>query len=303
MIGGCGAVGVAGAAALLYRAAPSFWQQYRSEWKRPVLPAPHRPDPSSWPDQGLHAAWLGHSTVLMKVDGFTIITDPVFSERAGIHLGLTTIGVKRLFEPAMEIKDLPPIDLIVLSHAHMDHFDTPSLRRLRHPRTSVITAHRTSDLLRVDRYKEVRELRWDDEAQIGPVRARACEVNHWGARMRTDNYRGYNGYLLDVGRYRILFGGDTAYTTAFRKLKSSRAVDLALMPIGAYNPWVRYHCTPEEAWRMGQDAGVERYLPIHHQTFKLSREPLLEPIERLQQIAGSRSGDIVLTQIGQIASL
>ena len=109
--------------------------------------------------------------------------------------------------------------------------------------------------------------------ESAPAEMRAFEVNHWGARMRTDTYRGYNGYVIEAGRYRILFGGDTAATTAFRSVRTSRPVDLAVMPIGAYNPWIYYHCTPEQAWRMGNDAGAELFIPVHHQTFQLSREP------------------------------
>src|SRR3954451_4270206 len=96
-----GGVGLLGAGALIYNAAPGFWKQYQRELKRPIALPPLVPQPDKWPDNGLHAAWLGHSTVLMKVDGFTILTDPVLSERAGIHLGLLTLGVKRLVEPAL----------------------------------------------------------------------------------------------------------------------------------------------------------------------------------------------------------
>jgi L-ascorbate metabolism protein UlaG (beta-lactamase superfamily) len=128
---------------------------------------------------------------------------------------------------------------------------------------------------------------------------RGVEVNHWGARMRTDRYRGYNGYLIEAGRRRVLFAGDTAATTAFRKLRTSRPIDLAIMPIGAYNPWVHYHCTPEQAWHMANDAGADFVLPIHHQTFSLGREPLLEPIERLYRSAGREPERIALRRIGQ----
>ena len=99
-----GGMGVVGAGAMIYQAAPGFWQQYTSELRRPVHPAPKIPDPAKWPDKGLHAAWLGHSTVLMKIDGYTIMTDPVFSTRAGLHLGPVTLGVKRLVEPALKIR-------------------------------------------------------------------------------------------------------------------------------------------------------------------------------------------------------
>ncbi len=296
---GVGTAGMATTGALLYRAAPSFWNQYAAERKRDIGPPPVVPDVKHWPDHGLHVAWLGHSTTLLKIDGFTIITDPVFSDRAGVNLGVTTLGVKRLVAPALEISELPEVDLILLSHAHMDHFDLPSLRRLESRQVDVVTASQTSDLLRVSKYKTVSELKWGEVRQIGPVTVRGLEVNHWGARVRTDTFRGYNGYLLQVGRYRVLFAGDTANTDKLRGVADSRSVDLAIMPIGAYNPWIHYHCNPEQAWRMTQEARAEHVLPIHHSTFLLSREPMSEPLERFQDAAGAESKRIVVRGIGQ----
>ena len=291
--------GLAGLGTFAYRAAPTFWKQYSRDLKRDVPPAPHRPDPRAWPDRGLHAAWLGHTTVLLKIDGTTILTDPVFSTRIGIGLGVVTLGLKRLVEPALSIGDLPKIDLILLSHAHFDHFDIPSLRRLENRGTEVITAAKTSDLLRVGRYRRVRELAWGGRAAAGPLEIRAFQVNHWGARMRSDTYRGYNGYTIEAGRFRVLFGGDTAITHTFRALKTSRPFDLAIMPVGAYNPWIHYHCTPEQSWQMANDAGSEFLLPVHHQTFALSREPFLEPIERLAAAAGAHADRVAWQHIGQ----
>lgn len=281
-----GGAGLAGAGTLLYRAAPSFWRQFARELRRPVEPAARQPAPDAWPDAGVYGAWLGHATVLLKVDGFTILTDPVLRDRVGINLGIGTLGLKRLTAPALDERRLPRVDLILVSHAHFDHLDTPTLGALENARTSVVMASSTSDLVRVDRYREVRELGWGESAHFGPVTVRAFEVNHWGARMRTDTYRGYNGYLIESGRRRILFGGDTALTTGFRAVRSSKPFDLAILPIGAYNPWIRYHCTPEQAVRMGNDANADRFVPVHHQTFKLSSEPLLEPIERFHAAAG-----------------
>ena len=277
----------------------TFAYRAANEMRRPIrFPALH-PNPRSWPDTGLHATWLGHSTVLLKVDGVTMLTDPVFSDRAGLSLGPMTLGLKRLVAPAISLNRLPQVDLIVLSHAHMDHFDIPTLRLLENRHTSVITAARTSDLLRPRRYREVREMRWGDIARVGPTRIRALEVKHWGARMRTDTYRGYNGYLIESGRYRVLFGGDTAMTPAFRAVRTAKPIDLAIMPIGAYNPWIYNHCTPEQAWQMGNDAGAERFITIHHQTFQLSREPLFEPIERFYAAAGSSPDRVAIGRIGQ----
>jgi L-ascorbate metabolism protein UlaG (beta-lactamase superfamily) len=185
----------------------------------------------------------------------------------------------------------------------MDHFDIPTLRLLENQRTSVVTAAKTSDLLRPRLYREVREMYWGERARVGAVDIRALEVRHWGARMRTDTYRGYNGYLLEIGRYRILFGGDTAITPAFHAVRCAKPVDLAIMPIGAYNPWIHAHCTPEQAWQMGNDAGAERFIPVHHQTFQLSREPLLEPIERFYAAAGSSPERVVISRMGQEFSI
>jgi len=261
--------------------------------------APHRPDPQAWPDTGLYAAWLGHTTVLLKVDGVTIVTDPVFSRRAGIRLGPVTLGLKRLVAPALTIAELPKIDVILLSHAHMDHFDIRSLRRLEGRETTVVTASRTADLLRVPRYRAVHQLGWGESAGVGPLEIRAFPVKHWGARMRSDTWRGYNGYTIQAGRYRILFGGDTAMTTSFRALKTARPFDLAIMPVGAYNPWIHAHCTPEQAWRMAEDAGSEFFLPVHHQTFRLSREPYFEPIERVHESAAHHPDRVAVHRIGQ----
>jgi L-ascorbate metabolism protein UlaG (beta-lactamase superfamily) len=181
----------------------------------------------------------------------------------------------------------------------MDHFDIRSLRRLESPATTVVTAARTADLLRVHRYAAVQELAWGERTRVGPLEIRAFQVKHWGARMRSDTYRGYNGYTIEAGRYRVLFGGDTAMTTCFRGLKSSRPFDLAIMPVGAYDPWIRSHCNPEQAWQMAQDAGAEFFLPVHHQTFTLSREPYFEPIERVCESAARHPDRVAVHQIGQ----
>jgi L-ascorbate metabolism protein UlaG (beta-lactamase superfamily) len=286
-------------ARFLRRAAPAFFRELSKEYKRESKEAPHHPAPLLWPDQGLHASWLGHSTVLVKVDGFTILTDPVFSSRIGLNVGPLTIGLKRLVEVATPISHIPRIDLILLSHAHMDHFDLPTLRSLEDAGTMIVTAVSTSDLLRTRRYAIVHELRWGEKAQAGAAKVAAFQVAHWGARMRSDTFRGYNGYLIEVGRYRMLFGGDTAYTDRFKHLRSSRPIDLAIMPIGAYDPWIQVHCNPEQAIAMTNDAGGEFVMPVHHQTFQLSREPRLEPIERLLAALGSASDRLCAKEIGQ----
>jgi L-ascorbate metabolism protein UlaG (beta-lactamase superfamily) len=297
LLGGAAAFG--GALAWNWNRIPfGFVEQYWREMDRQIKPPKHTPNPHAWPDKGIHAAWLGHSSVLLKIDGTTILTDPVFSDRAGLDLYLFTVGIKRLVDPALPLGKLPPVDLILVSHAHMDHLDKPSLRALESKRTRVVTARETSDLFRPSRYKSLTELGWNQSVQAGPARVTAIEVNHWGARMRTDTYRGYNGYHIQVGNRQVLFAGDTAMTDSFGRLPGNAKPELAIFPIGAYNPWVRHHCTPEQAWKMANDAGADAFVPIHHRTFSLGREPMNEPLERLYAAAGPSAGRIGWQDVG-----
>ena len=290
---------LSGLGSLARQTAPRFWERYTQERRRPIAAAPFHPDLSKWTNTGLHAAWLGHSTVLLRIDGITILTDPVLRNRVGLNVGPVTLGIKRLVAPALHLDELPRPDIILLSHAHMDHFDLPTLRALESKQTVVVTASKTSDLLRARRYRQVNELGWGGAVRIGDAAIRAFQVNHWGARMRSDTYRGFNGYVIETARHRVLFGGDTAMTNTFRGLRDSRGIDLAVMPIGAYNPWIHAHCTPEQALRMANDAGASFILPVHHQTFHLSNEPVQEPIRRLQAALEHDPHRLALHSIGQ----
>src|ERR1700687_1790370 len=140
LLGSAGITGLAGLGTFAYWAAPAFWKQFAKEMRRSIGSSTLHPDPRQWPATGLHATWLGHSTVLLKVDGTVILTDPVFSDRIGLNFGPVTLGLKRLTPPAAPLNRIPHVDLIVLSHAHMDHFDIPTLRQLEDRRTSVVTA-------------------------------------------------------------------------------------------------------------------------------------------------------------------
>lgn len=245
----------------------------------------HRPTPAQWSNNQITMSWLGHATVLINFYGFWILTDPALADRVGIQLGLGTAGPRRLIAPALQFKDLPPIDLLLISHAHMDHLDLPTLRRF--PRkTRVITARLTSDLLVKGGRELVTELGWNESATVenanGELEVRAFEVKHWGQRWPSELERGYNGYILRREGKALLFGGDTALIDSFSNLRSYGPFEAAIMPIGAYRPWIRNHCTPEEALQMSESAGAKHIVPVHHQTFRLSDEPMMEPIERMK---------------------
>ena len=215
----------------------------------------------------------------------TILTDPVLGKRVGADTLVGTIGAKRLIAPALKVRQLPAIDLVLLSHAHMDHMDLATLRALP-GRPRVVTAHDTTDLLESTHLKEPKALKWGETARVfanhGDATVSAFQVKHWGARWKVDKYRGYNGYVVEREGKKIIFGGDTAWTESFRSLRSKGPYELAIMPIGAYKPWICSHCTPEQAVRMANDAGANHFLPIHIKTFPLGREGVVEPMERLE---------------------
>lgn len=259
-----------------------------------------KPDPSTWSPYALTAAWIGHATVLINFYGVTILTDPVLFSRVGADIGIATVGRKRLVAPALKFEELPPIDLVLLSHAHMDHFDLPTLKRFSGA-TAVITAAATSDLLFETRFHEKTELGWGEETLVstrnGEVRIEAFQVDHWGARWKNDTYRGYNGYIVERAGKKLIFGGDTASCGLFAAIRSKGPFELALMPIGSYRPGRSSHCTPEEAVEMFQDCGAKVLLPIHHQTFALGPEPCREPIQRLERALDAKQ--IALREIGE----
>jgi L-ascorbate metabolism protein UlaG (beta-lactamase superfamily) len=270
---------------------------------RPIAPAFTKPNQSQWSDARLTAAWLGHATVLINFFGVNILTDPVLFPRIGIRVPfLFTIGPKRLTAPALKIDELPRIDIVAVSHAHFDHLDLRTLSHLD-SNTRVVLPLNTGDLLRWTRLHEIAELGWGESIPIhtkaGATRIIAVPVKHWGARMQTDDYRGYNGYLIERNGDRILFAGDTAFTDSFKELRSHGRVDLAIFSIAAYNPWIQSHCTPEEAIQMANAAGARFIMPVHHQTFRLSFEPFREPVERFEAALKNEPERIAVREIGE----
>ncbi|HEX9783908.1 MAG TPA: MBL fold metallo-hydrolase [Opitutaceae bacterium] len=263
-----------------------FYKQMLLDGRGNPPPARRRPDPALWADDAITGSCLGHSTVLMNLRGMWVLTDPVFSTRVGPGIPPFILGPRRHVLPALSPRQFPAPDVIVLSHAHFDHFDVWSLRKFSRD-TPVVTAPATGDLLKRSRFTTIHELDWHQSVTIASrglsIRISAVEVKHWGARLMRDDHRGYNGYLLERAGRRVCFAGDTAYTPAFARLKDARRpIGLMLMPVGAYDPWIASHCSPEQAFAMAEDAGARHFVPTHHETFKLSAEPMDEPAARIR---------------------
>lgn len=303
-----GALATAGAAwtALSDSWNARFIRERLAEFGQEVPPAPHTPTPASWDDNAVTLAWLGHATVLINFYGLRVLTDPVLFSRCGVDVGIGSIGPLRLVQCALTPQQLPEIDLVLVSHAHFDHLDTPSLAAVR-GRPAAVMASGTSDLLPRGPYSSVRELRWAESARVttarGDVEVRAIEVRHWGARVRRDTWRGYGGFVLEREGRRLLIGGDTANTETFRAHRAYGPYDAAVMPIGAYDPWINAHCTPEQAVAMADAAGARVIAPIHHKSFRLSREPLTEPIERAEEMLRAEQGRLAWRDVGETVVL
>ena len=222
--------------------------------------------------------------------------------RIGVDLGVGSLGLLRLVKCALAPGELPDVDLVLVSHAHFDHLDIPSLGAIR-GRPAAVMATETSDLLPRRHYSSVRELRWNETVTVktprGDVLVRSIEVNHWGARVQRDTHRGYTGFILEREGRKLLIGGDTAQTTAFSACRKFGPFDVAVMPVGAYDPWIRYHCTPEQAVAMADAARARVFIPVHHQSFRLSREPFTEPIERTERALREERDRLGLRAIGE----
>lgn len=269
--------------------------------KQPI----HRPDPASWSDRTITAAWIGHATVLINFFGTWIVTDPVFSERIGIRIFGMTVGPKRLVYPALKISDLPKVDLILLSHAHMDHLDIPSLEYFD-PDIPVIMAKNTVDVVDGLAFRFVQELDWGEKAHVSGVEIEALQVKHFGWRWPWEDDRSkgvwegrsYNAYLISKNGKSIVFGGDTAKQDFFKEVGARKLdIALAMMPIGAYDPWIRNHCNPEQAVEMAHHLGAKSIMPIHWGTFIQSDEPTEEPIARFTSVVQKPLS--ALTEIGE----
>lgn len=272
-----------------------------------------RPDIEHWDAASLNIAWLGHSTLLINFYGKIIITDPVLFERVGVNLFGFTYGPSRYTMPALLVDEIPKPDLVLLSHGHMDHTDYKTLNELtaRFPgELDCITSYNTKDITEELPWKSIRELDWGEKLDLNWIKIQTLEVKHFGWRYpwEKDRSRGFfrdgrsfNAYILERNSKKILFGGDTAYTPKFKSV--NERVDVAIMPIGAYSPWIVNHCTPEEAVSMAADLNAKVFIPIHFQTFRQGTEPIHEPLERLKKGLTGSGISLGLEKIGQVFSL
>lgn len=235
--------------------------------------------------------WLGHATVLVQLDHVTVLTDPIWSERAS---PVAWLGPRRLVDPPLPLEALPPLDAVVVSHNHYDHLDLPTLERLAARGTRFLVPLGNGELLRRAGIGPVDELDWWQSVDVRGVTVTCVPARHWSQRGLTDTNRAlWAGWVVAGPTRRFYFAGDTGYQRAFTDIATRLGpLDLAALPIGAYEPAAMMrsvHMNPEEAVRAALDLGARRVLGIHWGTFDLTDEPLDEPPRRFTA-AGIREG-------------
>jgi L-ascorbate metabolism protein UlaG (beta-lactamase superfamily) len=240
-------------------------------------------------------AWLGHASVVARVAGVTALVDPVLSHRVGPRVAGRTFGPRRLEPAPVAPEALPVVDLVLITHAHFDHLDRPTLERLRSPRAVVVTPVGVKRLIPRG-FSDVVELPIGRTIRVAGVELTALAPAHWGARMLVDRRRGYASYVAEKDGRRVLLAGDTAETDAFDRVGP---VDLAVFGIGAYDPWIHMHASPEQVWGMFRRLGGRRLLPVHHSTYKLSDEHPDEPLQRLLAAAGGERERVLALRAGE----
>jgi L-ascorbate metabolism protein UlaG (beta-lactamase superfamily) len=226
--------------------------------------------------------FIGHSSFLVQIGGLNLLVDPVFAS--------WLIVLHRIRRPGVAIKHLPAIDAVLLSHAHMDHLNLPSLRRIiRHTRKLsgrapvAVVPWNVTDLVADLGFSSVTSLAWWQSVQIGNVEITLTPAKHWGARKMTDTHRGFGGYAIRSGAQSLYHSGDTGYFDGFHEIRERLAPQIALLPIGAYSPdsFRSVHTSPEDALQIFADLRAETMIPMHYGTFCLSAEPMDEPLPRL----------------------
>lgn len=225
--------------------------------------------------------WIGHASFLLQMEGVNVLIDPNWSMWLKV--------VKRLKRPGLHLDSLPSIDFVLVTHAHFDHLDRRTLRRVAEGQPIVVPTG-VGNLVHDLGFHTIHELGEWEQVQLGPLRISLTPCAHWGARMLADRHRGFGGFVIEADDRSIFHCGDSAYFPGFAEIGKRFPIEIALLPIGAYEAPSRreVHMNPEEAVQAFLELGAQKLVPMHYGTFRLSYEPMDEPPARLLSSARTR---------------
>ncbi len=236
----------------------------------------------------LGLTFIGHSSFFLQIGGQNVVIDANFARWLFL--------LKRLRRPGLRVDDLPPIDMVLVTHAHFDHLHRPSLRAIvrntgwqRGTPPVIVVPHNVFDLVSDLGFGDVVELDWWNSYRHGGLTVTHVPARHWGARVIKDSHRGYGGYVLRSGKHSLYHAGDTAYFSGFQEIGRRLSPELALLPIGAkHPPNIRnVHASPADATRAFLDLKSRWMIPMHYGSFRLSHEPMDEPLQLLKKEAAA----------------
>ena len=262
---------------------------------------------------GDYIGWIGHATFLIKLGNTTIITDPVFSKNAGPLI----FGPKRFTEPALNLKEIPPVDIFLLTHNHYDHQDMMTIRRFPFKNTKVMAPLKLGKYFEKNGYSDVNEMDWYEEIIINEkMKITFLPAVHWSKRSLTDTNKSlWGNFLIEYDGKKILFACDTGVGNIYKEIGEKYGpIDINIINIGAYNfypltPYKdksAYHTNPEEALEISRDLKSKKVIGMHWGTFVLSLEPIMEPGLRFKNSSnkyGYRPDDAITFKIGQLETL
>ena len=262
---------------------------------------------------GDYIGWIGHATFLIKLGNTTIITDPVFSKNAGPLI----FGPKRFTEPALNLEEIPPVDVFLLTHNHYDHQDMTTIRRFPFKNTKVMAPLKLGKYFEKNGYSDVNEMDWYEEIIINEkMKITFLPAVHWSKRSLTDTNKSlWGNFLIEYDEKKILFACDTGVGNIYKEIGERYGpIDINIINIGAYNfypltPYKdksAYHTNPEEALEISRDLKSKKVIGMHWGTFVLSLEPIMEPRDRFRDNAekyGFKKEDAIIFKIGQITPL
>jgi len=259
-----------------------------------------------------YVAWIGHATFLIKLGNTTIITDPVFEK----NMGPLIFGPKRYVDPAINLKEIPEVNLFLLTHNHYDHLSTRTIKKFPYKKAKVLAPLKLGKYFTSNSFEDVSEMDWYDEIKVNDIKITFLPAVHWSKRSLWDtNKTLWGNFLIEYNNKKIFFACDTGYGNIYKDLgKKYGPIDLIFINIGAYNFYPMspqkdksiYHTNPEEALNIAQDLKSKKVLGMHWGTVVLSLEPIMEPPTRFKDNAeryGFNKKDALIFKIGQITKL